>query len=216
MKPFSIFLKESLNQNVMFIFDIDDTIIHSKSKVGVRLTPNDEMNYYTSEEWSNIRGSIPKTAEIDWSGFHDTDKIVNGIIQADYIVPVLKILDYAVDIGANTGILTARANKPALIQSLSKKIRKQFDPNNIHTIGDDENLLRKPQEAKAEILKKYCQQYEMVYFLDDDDKNLEAARDMNLPNLVIIDAKEIEKENNKDDIIHIDNEGRITYANDSN
>ena len=43
-------------------------------------------------------------------------------------------------------------------------------------------------EKKAIILKKICNEYDKVVFVDDDKKNVDSAKSLNLPNLTVIKA----------------------------
>ena len=43
-------------------------------------------------------------------------------------------------------------------------------------------------EKKANILIKLCKKYDRVVFVDDDKKNVSAARELNIKNLKVIKA----------------------------
>ena len=43
-------------------------------------------------------------------------------------------------------------------------------------------------EKKANVLRDLCKEYDTVVFVDDDKKNVRAARELDLPNLKVIKA----------------------------
>ena len=43
-------------------------------------------------------------------------------------------------------------------------------------------------EKKANVLIRLCKSYDRVVFVDDDKKNVSAARELNIPNLKVIKA----------------------------
>ena len=45
-------------------------------------------------------------------------------------------------------------------------------------------------EKKANILRDLCKKYDKVVFVDDDKKNVKAARDLGFKNLMVIQAQE--------------------------
>ena len=48
----------------------------------------------------------------------------------------------------------------------------------------------KEADKKANILTELCSKYDRVVFVDDDKKNVRAAKGLNLPNLKVIKAWE--------------------------
>ena len=47
-----------------------------------------------------------------------------------------------------------------------------------------------PKKKKGNVLKKLCKEYDRVVFVDDDNKNVNAARGLNIKNLKVIKAWE--------------------------
>ena len=45
-------------------------------------------------------------------------------------------------------------------------------------------------EKKGNVLKKLCKKYDRVVYVDDDNKNVNAARGLNIKNLKVIKAWE--------------------------
>ena len=59
-----------------------------------------------------------------------------------------------------------------------------------HAVNDSEkNYTGKTDaEKKAIVLTKLCKEYDKVVFVDDDKKNVSAARELNIKNLKVIKA----------------------------
>ena len=46
-------------------------------------------------------------------------------------------------------------------------------------------------EKKANILRQLCQKYDVVKFVDDDKRNLNAAKALGLKNLIVVKANKM-------------------------
>ena len=61
-----------------------------------------------------------------------------------------------------------------------------------HAINDESKTYEGTNDAdkKANILRKLCQKYDRVVFVDDDKKNVRAAKGLRINNLRVIKAWE--------------------------
>ena len=64
--------------------------------------------------------------------------------------------------------------------------------NQAHAVNDEFKKYpgKTDSEKKAKILTKLCTKYDRVVFVDDDKKNVNAARNLNIKNLKVIKAWE--------------------------
>jgi soluble P-type ATPase len=67
-----------------------------------------------------------------------------------------------------------------------------FNKTMSHAINDTEKQYKGITDAdkKANVLRDLCKKYDKVIFVDDDTKNVQAARNLNLKNLKVINAWE--------------------------
>ena len=111
-------------------------------------------------------------------------------------------MDSYIDAGYDFCFLTARSCEDVVKQALDDfllkrstegkytKLGSTFKKTISHAVNDD--LKNYPGETdaekKANILVKLCKEYDKVVFVDDDKKNIRAAKDLDLPNLKVIKA----------------------------
>lgn len=184
------------------VTDIDDTVVTAdpsvigiwKNKPGekpVRLTPDQYAKDPDSknESWYDLRE------------FRDPDRVYKSIVQGTPIFSTLRMLNANSKANYHICFLTARG-----LQGVVDSALKSF----LNAMGEkgmvDKNLGEKLKsdisaavndaswdavpastpEKKAMVLRKLCGRYARVKFLDDDLKNIEAAKALNLPNLQVI------------------------------
>ena len=116
----------------------------------------------------------------------------------------LKIMDDYIQAGYDFCFLTARScedtvkkaigdflkfrDKDGALKELGDSFKKTFSHAVNDTIKDYPG--KSDSEKKANVLKKLCKEYDRVVFVDDDKKNVIAARELNIPNLKVIKAWE--------------------------
>ena len=71
-----------------------------------------------------------------------------------------------------------------------KKYAIHLNVPGVILIGESEKKYpgKSDAEKKALVLTKLCKEYDRVVFVDDDKKNVSAARNLNIPNLKVIKA----------------------------
>jgi capsule polysaccharide modification protein KpsS len=72
------------------------------------------------------------------------------------------------------------------LKELGDSFKKTFS----HAVNDEVKKYPGSNDAdkKAKILTKLCKEYDRVVFVDDDKKNVSAARGLNIKNLKVIKA----------------------------
>jgi FMN phosphatase YigB (HAD superfamily) len=202
-------LRESLehllsNEKGIIVFDIDDTLIKTDPniiKVG-KYVNGDKSNkiWISSEEYAKDP-DVPKHSEwFDFSEFRNPNKVVQSILHSDPIIKNLKILDKYINAGYEFCFLTARGCEDAITYALNRFLKyrdvdgilKDISPkfnkklsaavNDINRRYDGKN----DPEKKSNVLKKLSRMFDRVVFVDDDKKNVDFARGLQLKNLKVI------------------------------
>ncbi len=199
------------------VFDIDDTLLISSSKVYYFL-PNDTKEYSVStSEFAILRNNMPKNTQYDLRDFEEFESIYTGITTGKPNIPILKQLDKAVLAGHKIGILTARGNQSAVLASVKDKIlfkdscgnlkkipRSQFRKRWVFAVSDDKthaalkgmgsegDRMLAPQKLKSFVLQKILgdiQGFKHIIFYDDDEQNIQAVQELNDPRITGIHVK---------------------------
>lgn len=190
----------------IIVFDIDDTLLKSNPDViGVyKKEPGKPEKRLTTEEFAKDPDAADpaKKSWFDYREFRDPVKVYNSIISGTPLIKNLRIMDDYIEAGYEFCFLTARACeetiKKALVDFL--KVRKPdgalqelgdiFKKTMSHAINDESKTYEGANDAekKANILKKLCKKYDKVVFVDDDHKNVSAARGLKIDNLKVIKA----------------------------
>jgi hypothetical protein len=159
------------NNKHITIFDVDDTLIVTKSKIKVfnpktgfsaELTPQ-EFNEF--ERWEHD--------ELDFSDFRDLE-----ILKAGRIIEwVFNILRRTIAKGSPVGIITARDNAKLIHDFLSYH-KVYIDPAYIFAINDPNsgfsgNIAERKRQA---FLKLISQGFRSFNFFDDDKENINIAK----------------------------------------
>ena len=164
---------------VLYVFDLDDTLIRSEAKIQVyrngafykSLTPQ-LFNTF-------IKG---KTDVFDFTDFKDGELV----LKADKykMWPFLKKLNKLIKskkIAADIIILTARSSEvKSFIHTLLNNDGISIDISHIITLGDDKGDVRVADEKKK-ILQQLIKKYSKIIFFDDDIQNIKMAN--TIPNI---------------------------------
>lgn len=212
MKSLKNYILESIkhlpnSKKGIIVFDIDDTLLVSDpSLIHIYKHPGGDKKkeiILSTAEFAKDPDSLDpaKKSWFDYRDFSDPIKIRKSIIEGTPIIRNLKILDAYVNAGYEFSFLTARQQEKVIKKAMAEflMVRKN---NVLRHIGSDFNItlsaavndLEKKYpgitdaEKKANVLKKICKRYDKVIFVDDDDKNINDARALNLPNLKVIKA----------------------------
>lgn len=192
----------------LIVFDIDDTLLKVDSKtINVyKKEPGKQEIRLTTEEFAkDPDASDPNKKDwFDYRDFRDPIKVYNSIITGTPLIKNLRIMDDYVEAGYDFCFLTARGCEETIKKAIGDflKIRDKngvlrdlgdtFKKTLSHAINDEfKNYPGKTDaDKKANVLKDLCKQYDRVVFVDDDHKNVSAARNLKIYNLKVIKAWE--------------------------
>jgi len=172
---YNTLINEEIEKKFLYAFDLDDTLITSKSDVIVtnpkqgtfRLTPAEYALYEPGPE-----------DELDFSEFA---KLKNPKTIKDNFNKFSQILKRTSDLrNTQTIILTAR--QPEVSTDLEAFLEKRNLPQvKLHAVGDSS------PEAKKKVLQNYIDQgYNKIRFYDDSPKNIEVVKTLNSPETEVI------------------------------
>lgn len=197
-------IKEDGKKNCLLL-DIDDSILTAdpsvigiwKNKPGekpVRLTPDEFAKDPDAEheEW------------YDYKEFRDPEKVYQSIVRGTPILRNLRLMDAHVRANWDIGFLTARGLQDVVDSALRAFLKTRTKDGKLIPIGDKlkkdisagvndaswDGIPAKTPERKAMVLKDICNKYDKVKFVDDDIKNINFVKSLNLPNLTVIKAQE--------------------------
>jgi len=211
MKSLIVYINEKIKDlpdsvKGLIVFDIDDTILKvDPSLMGVyKKEPGKQEIRLTTDEFAKDPDAEDpnKRDWFDYRDFKDPMKVYNSIITGTPLIKNLKIMDNYIQAGYDFCFLTARSCEDVVKKALTdflkfrdedgalKELGDSFKKIFSHAVNDDiRNYPGKTDaEKKANVLIKLCKEYDKVVFVDDDKKNVSAARDLNIKNLKVIKA----------------------------
>lgn len=207
MKPLHQFIIERLKPGTkLIVFDIDDTILKVNKdlmRIYKRVPGSQKEIALTTDEFAKDpdAGDPTKKSWFDYRDFEDPTKVYSSIITGTPLMYNIRLLDDYLKRGYDFCFLTARGCEDVVKSALEKffsarptsqlrELGETFKHTLSHAVNDHVKQYKGSTDAekKANILKELCQQYDAVVFVDDDQKNLENARQLNLPNLRVIKA----------------------------
>ena len=211
MKSLTSYIFESIahlkkNETGIIAFDIDDTLLRSNSDI-IKIYKNDPNTgkrvALTTDEFAKDPDAKYHEDWFDYSDFKDESKVYRSIIEGTPILRNLKILDAYILAGYHFCFLTARSCEETIKHALREFIRYKDENGHLRELQDKfkDNLSaaisdkykeypgNTTAEKKANVLKRLCNEYDKVIFVDDDIKNVEMAKSLNLYNLKIIKAQ---------------------------
>ena len=211
MKSLQVYILERVKDlpnsvSGIIVFDIDDTILKVDSSL-IRIYKNipgeNEISLTTDEFAQDPDAADPnKKKWFDYRDFRDPVKVYNSIISGTPLIKNLKIMDDYIKAGYDFCFLTARGCEEMVTKALKDFLRFKDDKGALHELGDtfketfshavNDEIKKYPGESdaekKANVLIDLCKKYDKVVFVDDDTKNVRAAKDLNIPNLKVIKA----------------------------
>ena len=199
MNLFNLFKKVLKEENLpegkkgILLLDIDDTLLKSDSSLLkiYRKLPTDKTEVaLTSEEYAKEHVTPETKKYYDYRDFRDPAKVYMSIKNGAPLLNNLKVVDAFSQGGYDLGVLTARGCADAVRRAIRAflKVRDKegnlvparIAAENIHCVNDDNypNIGATDFERKKNVLKKYAKDYnyDYVYFIDDDVKNLNALK----------------------------------------
>jgi len=157
------------NKTKAFVFDFDDTLAFTDAKVRVVDSFDFHVATLTPQEFNSVK--LKDGQRFDFSDFNKSSFILNG--------KPTKLIDLARDVfseGHSVFILTARndcvASAIAEFLALHNVVAKQ-----IHCVGGWSLDIAK---AKRKVLLSIIENFDKVWFFDDDARNIELAKELDL------------------------------------
>ena len=211
MKSLIVYINEKIKDlpesvKGLIVFDIDDTILKvdpSLMKV-YKQEPGKPEVALTTEEFAKDPDAEDqeKRKWFDYRDFRDPVKVYNSIITGTPLIKNLKIMDDYINAGYDFCFLTARSCEETVKKAISdfllfrdedgalKELGDSFKKTFSHAVNDEFKKYpgKTDAEKKAIVLTDLCKKYDKVVFVDDDKKNVSAARELNIKNLKVIKA----------------------------
>ena len=211
MKHLNQFIKEAIqhlpyDKTGIVVFDIDDTLIQAdKDVVSIsKFINGDRKNKISisTEEFAKDPDAKDHKNWFDFSDFQNPQKVVQSIIKGTPILKNLKILDAYLNAGYEFCFLTARGCEDAVKHAIQNVIKYRDENGVLHNItpwfnkdvsaaindSNKEYEGKTNTEKKSNVLREICSKFDYVVFVDDDNKNVVHAKELNLNNLTVIEA----------------------------
>lgn len=211
MKHLNQFIKEAIQhlpdgKTGIVVFDIDDTLIHTDEDVMSigKFINGDRKNRISlsTKEFAKDPDAKEHKEWFDFSDFQNPQKVVQSIIKGTPILKNLRILDAYLNAGYEFCFLTARGCEDAVKYAIQNVIKyrdengvlNNIDPwfnKDVSAAVNDSNKEyegKTDAEKKSNVLREICSKFDYVVFVDDDNKNVAHAKELNLNNLTVIEA----------------------------
>lgn len=211
MKSLELYIFEKIKDlpksvSGLIVFDIDDTLLKVDPNMMAvyKKEPGKQEIRLTTEEFAKDPDAEDESKKswFDFRDFVDPIKVYNSIISGTPLIKNLRIMDDYIKAGYDFCFLTARGCEETIKKAIGdflkfrdedgalKKLGDSFKKTFSHAVNDE--IKKYPgntdAEKKGNVLKKLCKKYDRVVFVDDDTKNISAARDLNIKNLKVIKA----------------------------
>ena len=213
MKSLTQYISESIKSlskdiSGIIVFDIDDTLLKANRKVisVYKKEPGKKEIKLSTDQFAKDEDAKDpnKRSWFDYREFNDPVKVYDSIISGTPIIKNLRIMDSYIKAGYDFCFLTARSCEDVVKSALESFLKVKDENNSLNELGDVfkksmshavNDTLHKyhgatDAEKKANILIGLCKKYDRVVFVDDDRKNLKAARELGLKNLKVVQAHE--------------------------
>lgn len=160
-----------MNGKDITIFDVDDTLVVTKSKIKVH-NPNTGFSTELTPQEFNTFQQRPND-RMDFSDFQNPDILKGGLI----IEWVFKILKMTIAKGKPVGIITARDSADLIYDFLSHH-GININPDYIFAINDPNlGFTGSTAQKKKEAFMKFVQMgFRNFKFFDDDKENVNIAK----------------------------------------
>ena len=212
MKSLYTYIIESIKKlpksvSGIIVFDIDDTLLKVNPDIIkiYKTVPGETEISLTTEQFAKDPDAADpnKSSWFDLRDFRDPIKVYNSIITGTPLIRNLKIMDSYIEAGYDFCFLTARSCEDTVKKALNDFLKvKDSDTGELKALGDifkktlshavnDEYKTypgKTDAEKKGNVLISLCKKYDKVVFVDDDTKNIRAARGLNIDNLKVIKA----------------------------
>ena len=213
MKSLQVYIFEKIKNlpdsvKGLIVFDIDDTILKvdpALMKV-YKKEPGKQEVELTTDEFAKDPDAEDESKK-DWfdhRDFRDPVKVYNSIISGTPLIKNLKIMDDYIKAGYDFCFLTARGCEETIKKAIGDFLRFRDEDGALKELGDsfkktfshavNDEIKNYPgktdAEKKVNVLTKLCKEYDRVVFVDNDQKNVNTARNLNIKNLKVIKAWE--------------------------
>ena len=211
MKSLQLYITEAIKKlpnsvTGIIVFDIDDTLLKVNPDVIkiYKQTDEGEIALTTEEFAKDPDAADPERKKLfDLRDFRDPVKVYNSIISGTPLIKNLKIMDSYIEAGYDFCFLTARGCEETVKKGLNdflrvkdnatgelKELGNIFKQTLSHAVNDEYKKYPGSSDAekKGNVLKSLCEKYDKVVFVDDDTKNVRAAKGLELKNLTVIKA----------------------------
>ena len=186
------------------LMDIDDCILKADgSQISIiKRKPGEPEKRLSSEEYAkDPDAGKPETKKwFSYEEFRDPKKVFNSIVNGTPQLRQLRLIDQHVRAQWDIAFLTARGLQDVVDKALREFLKFRDKDGKLQPIGDnlksgisaavnDEVKIypgANDPEKKANVIKKICQKYDKVKFVDDDLKNVNFAKSLKIPNLQVI------------------------------
>lgn len=197
---------QKLKQNIkgIIVFDIDDTLLRVDTNIMrvYKKEPGKKEIALTTSEFAKDPDVESHIEWFDYRDFNDPIKVYTSIINGTPLIRNLRIMDDYIEAGYEFCFLTARSQEEMVKKALDDFLEHKSNEGEFKKLGDifnkamshaiNDNIKKYPgksdSEKKSNVLKKLCSEYDKVVFVDDDKKNVKAAKGLNIDNLVVIKA----------------------------
>jgi len=177
-----------MKRNDITIFDVDDTLVVTRSKIKVHNPKTGYEIELTPQEFNTFK--TRPNDKMDFSDFQSID-----ILKAGKIIEwVFAILKRTIAKGKPVGIITARDDS-SLIQQFLSHNGININPNYIFAINDPALGLKGSTAAKKkEAFRKFIDMgFNNFTFFDDDRENINIANSLNREPGITMKAKLIKQ-----------------------
>jgi hypothetical protein len=190
----------------ILVSDIDDCLLRADQRdISITKIVDGDRVRLSTDEYAQDPDRYNDNVEYDFSEFSDPERVRTSIIRATPILQNLAIVDEYMQKGYDFAFLTARHCEDVVAETLYDFLKYRDKGGRLRHLGkrfkrtlsqavNDEKYTRvydglKDWERKGAVLSDLCELYDEVVFIDDDPKNIEGARKLDLSNLRIIQAK---------------------------
>ena len=175
---FKQFLTE-LKKVKAYAFDVDDTLLKTDATVKVLDKSGEIVTKLTPQGFNTYKLKDGET--YDFSDFVSKDVLNNTAMKTDYF-KIAQNVNNAVERGDSNSeiyIITARPDsfKTHLFDFLKRNGLSTLKSKNVFTVGGKTSTLTLAQLKKS-VLKRLKKQHSIVSFYDDDDKNIDLAKEL--------------------------------------
>lgn len=185
-------LLEELGVKNILLLDIDDTILKAKNIFIHKKTDDGNSIALTPEEYAKEKVDADNKHMYDYSEFRDPKKVGRSITTGTPLVNNLKVMDKYIQNGYQIGILTARSEEDVIFKAIQKFLQFRDYKGNLKKVGpklqrslvfaiNDERKKypgKTDSERKSLVIYSLAKNYDSLIFMDDDQKNIDAVKEL--------------------------------------